>query len=209
MSDNFIEEIKEEIRNEQIQRIWRDYGNVIIGTIIAIIVATALYIAWHSYQENQLNERTIAFETQLEKLNNSDQDLDLEALKTNKSKGYELLGSFLVAGQKSSFEAASELQALSESARYKSFYKELAALQGIMRKFDDTNGRELLKDLEPLLEGKTIVRVSALELVGYAHMKLNNRDQALNAFKAVSEDPNAPQSMMIRARAMMEVLSRS
>lgn len=207
MSDNFIEEIKEEIRNEQIQRIWRDYGHVIIGMIVAIVISTVGYIVWYNYKTSQLNNQAIAFETQLDARASAQKETDFTSLMESGSKGISLLSSYLAASEKSAFDASQDLKKLSEDASFKPFYRDLATLQSIMRKFNETNGRELLSELAAFDDSKSIVQAQAQELKGYAHLKLNDRQAALAAFQAVLTNQTATQSMTLRARAMIEMLA--
>lgn len=219
MSDNFIDEIKEEIRQDQIQSIWRNYGSMIIGTIVAIVVATIAYLFWHNYQEKKLTEQTLRFESQLEIMNDATKSTEngsgasktsFQEATSDSSKGYQLLGQYLDAGQKTSLDAARELLELSKNTSFKPFYRDLAELQAIMRKFDDTNGNELLQDLSSFMntsDGKPSVLLAlAFELQGYAHMKLGNAAKAAEAFRQVIENKQATPSMGVRAKAMLELL---
>lgn len=209
MSDNFIEEIKEEVRNDQIQALWREYGNVIIGFIITIIIATIGYLLWHSHKEDQLVEQTLAYEKNIAFAADSTQkdQADFSKLQANGTKGYQLLSSFQGAALVSSLaDVKAELEKITENSSYNAFYRQLAQLQIVMKKFDSTNGKELLKDLEILVGTKSIVQAAALELAAFAHMKLNNGAAAKATFVQVAQHPNATQSMVVRARAMVEML---
>lgn len=207
MSDNFIEEIKEEIRNDQIQRIWRDYGHVIVGALVAIIIATVGYIIWHNHKVSALNEQTITYEQILAARAEGKEDTEaLANLKDSGSKGYQLLSSMMTATDQSASQAAKDLADLSEDSSFRAFYHDLAGLQAVMRKFDQTNGKELLEDLSDFDTKSPTLQAQALELKGYAFMKLNDKQSAAGAFRAAIEHPNATPSLVIRARAMLEML---
>ena len=64
------------MRNDQLLARWREYGNIIIGAILAIILATIGYLFWHSHQEKKLLEQTLIYE----------KNIQLSANKDNKDK---------------------------------------------------------------------------------------------------------------------------
>lgn len=203
MKDNFIEEIKEEVRNDQMMAIWREYGNIIIGVVVAILLATAGYVFWHGQQEKKLKNYTLQFEAAVK-----DADLDaLNTLQDGSTKGYEMLSGFTKASLEPNLDASlKDLDEIASAAKFGSFYRQAAELQRIMKKFDITNGAEILDDLKPLIETTSVIQSAAFELKGFAHMKLGQKKQAIESFIAVSEHPNATQSMRMRAAAMVEQL---
>jgi hypothetical protein len=50
---DLIEEIKEDIKQEKLEKFWKDTGNYIIGGIVLIIAATAGNVAYKSYVTNK------------------------------------------------------------------------------------------------------------------------------------------------------------
>lgn len=208
MSDDLIEEIKEDIRNDQLVAFWNDYGNIIIGGVIAIILATIGSLLWNNHQEDKLLEQTLAYEKNLESDPLKGEKADYSSLIQDGSVGYQILGSFEQARLASSTQEAEDLlKAMARNTSYDSFYRETAALQAIMRKFDSTNGTVLLEDLESLVNTTSPLQAAALELQAFAYLKLREVKKASQGFMSVVKHPQAPQSMRARAQAMIEMIN--
>ncbi len=210
MSDDFMKEIKEDVRHDQLLAIWNDYGNVIIGAIIAIILATIGYLFWHNHQEEKLLEQTLAYEKNLDLEVSKGEKPDYSSLIQEGSTGYKIMGIFEQARSAGTAQEASDLlKSLADNSSFEGFYRQLAELQLVMKKFDSTNGKVLLENLENLVSKESFVQSAAIELQGFAYLKLRNIKAALQAFSSVAQHPQAPQSMRIRARAMLEMLTSS
>lgn len=65
MTDIF-REVDEALQKEKLERIWRDYGSLIIGGILAIILGTALSTGWTSWQTHRNEQATTAIMAALE-----------------------------------------------------------------------------------------------------------------------------------------------
>lgn len=208
MSDDLIEEIKEDIRNDQLVAFWNEYGNIVIGVIIAIVLMTVGYLFWHNHQEQKLLDQTLIYEKNLELTDSKAEKPDYAPLIKDGSKGYQILGSFEQARLSSSTKEAEDLlKSMANNTSYDAFYRETAALQAIMRKFDSTNGSVLLEDLETLVNKASPLQAAALELQAFAYLKLRQSKKASEVFLSVAKHPQAPQSMRVRAQAMLETIN--
>ncbi len=208
MSDDLIEEIKEDIRNDQLVAFWNEYGNIVIGIIIAIVLMTVGYLFWHNHQQQKLLDQTLIYEKNLEHTDSKAEKPDYAALIKDGSKGYQILGSFEQARLSSSTKEAEDLlKSMANNTSYDAFYRETAALQAIMRKFDSTNGAVLLEDLETLVNKASPLQAAALELQAFAYLKLRQTKKASEVFLSVAKHPQAPQSMRVRAQAMLETIN--
>ncbi|MDP4840331.1 MAG: tetratricopeptide repeat protein [Alphaproteobacteria bacterium] len=208
MSDDLIKEIKEDIRNDQLVAFWNEYGNIVIGTVIAVVLMTVGYLFWHNLQEKKILEQTLMYERNLEIDPSKGEKADYTPLIKDGSTGYRILGSFeqarLASGTK---EAEDLLKSMADDTSYDSFYREAAALQAIMRKFDSTHGAVLLEELEPLVNKASPLQAAALELQAFSYLKLQQTKKASDVFLSVAKHPQAPQSMRVRAQAMLETIN--
>ena len=208
MSDDLIKEIKEDIRNDQLVAFWNEYGNFVIGAIIGIVLMTVGYLFWHNHQEQKLLDQTLVYEKKLELDLSKGEKADYSSLIKEGSMGYQILGSFEQARLTSSTKDAEDLlKTMANNTSYDSFYRETASLQAIMRKFDSTNGAVLLEDLEPLVNKTSPLQAAALELQAFAYLKLRQTKKASEVFLSVAKHPQAPQSMRVRAQAMLETIN--
>lgn len=209
MSDDFVEEIKEEVRKDQLLKLWQEYGNVIIGAGLTILLFTGGYLFWDHYQTKKLNQQTLQYEKILEELQQKNK-VDFSDLLKNGSQGYRLLGLLEQNNHASSqTQEDKSLQALAEDKSLNPFYREIAAIKTIMKDFDSTNGQVLLERLAPLSEKKSPLQPFVVELQAFAYLKLNQVAKAQEKFKAVLNASESQGALKLRARAMLEMLETS
>ena len=65
MSD-FIREIDEDLRRENLEKLWRKYGIYALGLAVVIVLAIAAYTGWRHYSENYRVERAREYESALQ-----------------------------------------------------------------------------------------------------------------------------------------------
>ena len=210
MSDDFIEEIKEEVRYDQLKAIWDEYGNYIIGIILTIFLASVGYVVWHSQKEQRVLEQTLKYEKALEAFAGKDSPKDmsnLDDLIKDGSLGYKVLSIFKKAGETTSeSEIETILAEVTDDKSIDAFYRDLARLQIIMQKFDSNNAKMFLDELEILANSSSKVQTAALELQGFAYIKLSAFNRARESFDQILKSDRASQAMKVRARAMLETL---
>ncbi|MBV8535950.1 MAG: tetratricopeptide repeat protein, partial [Alphaproteobacteria bacterium] len=52
MSDIFTE-VDEDLRRDRALKLWKQYGNYVIAAAVAVVAATAGYVAWQDYSRKQ------------------------------------------------------------------------------------------------------------------------------------------------------------
>ena len=67
MADIF-DEVSEDLRQDQILKVWKKYSKFIIGFITLIIISVLGYQGYNSWNKNQLNLKSEHFFNALEKL---------------------------------------------------------------------------------------------------------------------------------------------
>lgn len=211
MHNDFIKEIKEDVRNDQLLAIWRDYHKVIIGVIVGIFVATGIYLVMHHRHQKSILEQTKLYEQFIDLKSETQPKPDYTALIADGTDGYKILGAFeqARAALENQSQADDLLKGISDNKSLDVFYRQLAELQIIMKNFDGTNGQVLLENLEPLVSKESAIQAAALELKAFAQLKLNDRKGAIQTFTTVLQHPQAPKSLQARARAMLDTLKSS
>lgn len=58
MSNDLIHEIEESIRQERLEKLWKDYGSYLIAAIILIVLGTGLFAGWESWDRRTAESRT-------------------------------------------------------------------------------------------------------------------------------------------------------
>jgi hypothetical protein len=102
MSDIF-REVDEDIRREQIKRLWDRFGIYVLGAAILIVVVTAGWRGWEYWQSRQAAATGDRFLAALQLANDGKHDDAIKAFQSiidNGSGGYPALARFRVAAEK-------------------------------------------------------------------------------------------------------------
>lgn len=102
---DFIREVDEEIRNEQIRKLWDRFGPFVIGFALLIVVGTAAskgYDYWRQTQAAQSGDALVAALDLSEAGEQAKAVEALEALAADGSGGYPMLAEMRIAAEKAS-----------------------------------------------------------------------------------------------------------
>jgi hypothetical protein len=213
LSDEFIREVDEEVRQERAEQLWRRYGRYVLGAAVAIVVATAAGVFWQNYQQQQRAADSHAFieAVTLAGQNEPQSALDrLNALAADGTPGYALLARLREAGvlaQTGDTEAAVIVyRRIADDGDVASLYRDYARLMAVMLEVDSIDADAAESQLAALLAGDNAWRFSARELVALADLRAGRNDKARELLKANAEDPEAPQGIRARAAQLLATL---
>ncbi len=204
MSDNFIREIDEEVRRDQLAEIWRKYSTLII---IAAVLLVAAVGGWRFYQwrtEQAAQALSARFEAAL-KASRDQKGEDAErALAEMAREGgtYAVVARLRLAGEvgrRDADEGAKAFDAIAGDAAIPQVFRDLARLRAAVLRVDLQSYAELRPALEPLAQGGQIFRHTAREILGVAALKANNMDEAGRWFDQIAIDRDAPQGLRQRS----------
>lgn len=207
--DNFVEEVKEELRKDQVLAFWKQYGNTIIALGIALVVGTAGTLAYNSYRTSKVEENAKQFEQALEAIDAKDGKKTQEILQELKSDGYVFLSPLQKEAQATSTdEREAILKTLSQNKDLPELYRQLATYRYFQFALENTESGAFLKEIQTHLKDRSPVMAGLKELQGLALMKQKSVKEAIAVFGELVKDENTPQGIRVRARAMIELLSR-
>ncbi|MGF1446285.1 MAG: hypothetical protein ACFBRM_08790 [Pikeienuella sp.] len=202
--DSFIREVTEEVRADRMFRLWKRYGPFVIGGIVAIVGAAAIWAWLEARAAEAARERGGAFlraepgvagaEAVLAELDGPSTTVARLALARAQSE----------AGER---EAALETyRSIAEDARLPRSYADLAALEAARIAAPGLP----LAEAEGALAGITAegapYRALALELRAALRLNAGDRSGAVADLRAILETPGLTRSLNIRARQMLAVL---
>ena len=206
MSD-LLEEIKEDVREEQLAKFWKSYGNWVIGGIIAILAGTAMSISWQNWKASQLEEYSQKFNGALNS-ERSDQAQALvvfeELAKT--STGYAVLSKYRLANL--AFRAgdvagaSGHLKAVEDMSFADDVYRDLATLMRISMNILGDDKEAMLKQLEGLTGQKNPLHPLALELKGVLLMEKGDQALAHDVFKNLLSAQTMAPAFLERVKAL-------
>ncbi len=211
--DVLFEEIDEELRQDQWQKLWQEYGKYAMAATIALVVGVAGFQGWRAYDISSSNEAGERFaRTQDMEANNPEQAFKAfsDMAKDGKA-GYPVLARFnqarLMAETGDSAGAAATYRGLSEDSGLDSVYRNLALILGAYHEMN-ASGADLASlegRLKPLLAESSPWRFSAAEITGLLAMRAGDKARARKLFSSLAGDARAPEGVRARAREMLSI----
>jgi len=166
VSDIFSE-VDEEVRREQLKKLWERYGIVIIGACVAVVVAVAGWRAYEWYEGKKAAQAGAAFEAAIAL---SNQDKTKEAgeafakVGADGTSSYRMLAKLREAAELSKSDAKAAVaiyDGLAGDSRLGQPMRDLAAVRAATVLLDSAAYEEIRKRLEPLTASDRTFRHSA------------------------------------------------
>lgn len=207
MNDDFIQEIKEDVRAEQLLNFFKKYANHLIGVFLALVVVTGGYLYWHSHRASQINATAENYEKALPHLekNESAEVQKILSDMTSHTPGGEILKllSLAQAGNKQA------LKTLSADSSVPLVYRQLADYFVLLTSFDDNNFKFILEEVQKSLTKENPWQPLLLELKGLALLKGKDHGAALKIFDDLVKNEQTPQALKLRSIAYLETYSKN
>lgn len=213
MSEEFIREVDEDLRHQQLTGLWKKYGSYVIAFLVGIVLFVAGNVTLRNYNESQYAKVADQYE-KVEKsvtANDFDEALKaLEAVSDTSVSGYKMLASFkeaeieLEKGDKE--KAVAALDRLVNAAGVDKVYRDMARLKAAMIALDGASYDEMKTRLAPLtIEGNNW-KYMAKELLAMSALASGNAQEAKSLLTEMEQDLEAPDDVKIRARDFKSVI---
>jgi hypothetical protein len=213
---DILDEVQEDLRHEQMHRLWQRYSKYIVMVALAIVLIAGGNAAYKGYQ----NQRHMADATEytaamdLADGQQRKEALDqLAKLDGQASSGYKTLSLFSEAGLKVKQNdlpgAIASYDKLASDSSLDSSYRELATVISASIKLDipGTDLNSLSAQLDPLTKAGHPWRGSAKEVQALIAYKLNDKDKAQKLAQSLAIDGTTPPAMRERAKNMQTVFA--
>ena len=211
MSEEFIKEVDEDIKEEKRIKLWKKLIPYVISFSLTIILFTSGFVFWKNYTRNMNQTLGDDFTAAVDLANEDDTDaalLALDRIVDEGSDGYATIAKMkkasLLIDKGLSDEGLSIYLDLERNAVDQSF-RDIATILYVLNSMDKIEPETLLKKIEPL-ENSKVWQSSALELKAFIFLKNNNKKLAKETFQSILNLKTSPSSLSTRARNMVEYL---
>lgn len=208
MSDIF-KEVDEDLRRDQLNKLWKRYGVFVIAGAVAIVAATGGYVAWKNYRQQQLTAQGDAFVQALvlRAQGQTREAVDAFAnLAEGTDDGIATLARFnqaaLLADRGDPGEAVKVYDRIAAEAPEKAL-RDLAVLCAVTLSLETVDPAESQARLEPLMTPDNPYRHSARELSALLALHTGDTAKARELFQTLAEDETAPSGIRSRAEEML------
>jgi len=206
----FLREVDEEVRRDQMIGIWRNYGRLIIGAIIAGVAIFAGVTMWRNYSHGQQEQQALKLQQVYDSMaagSSPATDKSLDDLVKNGGAGYGALARMLQANKLlQTGNAKGAIARYSDVANDTSVgqpIRDLALIRQTFTEFDTLPPQTIIDRLKPLSTKDSAWLGSAGEMTAMAYLRLNKPNEARTMFKMIAAAEQVPDS--IRQRAVQAV----
>ena len=205
--DPLFREVQDELRQERMHALWKQFGPWVIAGAVAIVLVVAGYQGWQGWQASVRAEEAQAFAAAESLATAGDLAGAAEAyarLADTGSTGYASLAALRLGGvqaQRGDLTAAAEtLNAMAAAGTDDPALADAATLLSIMARMNDGGDPQILEaELSPLAAETSPFRFTARELQAHLAHAQGDDDRAARLLGELSQTQAAPQPLTQRA----------
>ncbi len=212
---DIFREVDEEVRREQLKKLWQRYGNYLIALCVLVVVGVGGWRGYQWWEAKQAAKSGAAFE-QAVALAEAGKHQEAEAafakLATDGTAGYRLLARLREAAELAPTDRKAAVGAYDEIAADHSagqLIQDLAAVRAGFLLVDTAPYSEILSRLEPLTAPDRTFRSSAREILALSAWKSGDAAAARKWTDMIMNDPQSPPGTRSRAEVLSELIAAS
>lgn len=214
MADIF-QEVDEEVRREQLKKLWQRYGNYAVAACVLVIVAVGAWRGYEWWESKRAAESGAAFEqavTLAEAGKHADADAAFAKLAADGTAGYRVLARLRGAAELARADSKAGVKAYDDIAADGSVgqvIQDLAALRAGLLLVDSASYGDMRARLEPLTAPERTFRHSARELLALSAWREGDMGAARQWTDMIMTDSQTPSGTRSRAEVLSELIASS
>ena len=212
-SEEFIREVDEELRRDQLGKLWRRYGFLVVALAVAIIAGTAGKVAWDHWSARERAAEALRFaaaDATLKADRQAEAAEQFAALAADGKTGFAALARLKEAQAKLAAKdeagAVAALDALAGAKPDAPLLRDLGLLLAAERQLDTADPADLTRTLEPLAVAGAPWRNPARELLALAAIRAGELDKARPILQELSVEVGVPPSQQKRAAELLQAI---
>ena len=214
--DSLAREVDEELRREQLLKLWEKYGTFIVAAVLLVVLGVG-GVKYYQYRTTVAAEaagaRLAATTRKSGQESSAEAQKVLEEIGTSGPAGYATLARLRLAAADREAgklaEAAAAYEAIAKDASGDRLLADFARLQAASLKVDTASWTDMQNRLNDLAADGNPWRASARELLGLAAVKAGKSEEARQQFQRLLSDRDTPASIAERARILMAMLTEA
>ncbi len=211
MSEDFIREVDEELKEEQRIKLWKKLLPYVLSISIGVVISVSGYVFWNNYTEKVSQQLGDDFTAAVQLA--SDEDLDaaiiaLDRIVDEGSDGYVTLAKMKKASiliKNGELDKGLSIYLDLEKNAVDQSFRDISTILYVLNSMDIEDPDILLKKIEKL-ESSKIWQSSAMEMKAFLFLKMDKKEKAKEIFDSILKLPSSPSSLANRAKNMIEYL---
>jgi len=212
VSDIF-NEVDEEVRREQLKKLWEQYGTYLIALCVLIVVGVAGWRGYKWWEAKQAAQAGAAFEQAaalVEAGKHEEAESAFAKLATDGTAGYRVLAGLRQAAELARTDPKAAVAAYDQITADKNAgqaIQDLAAVRAGFLLVDGAPYAEMRARLEPLTAADRTFRHSAREILALSAWKSGDLAAARQWTDLIITDPQTPSGTRSRAEVLSELIT--
>lgn len=209
--DLLLQEVSEDLRREQMLKLWRRYGVYVLLAALGLVLGVAGYQGWKAWRTSQLQKSAIRFSEAATLAGDGKTALaaaKLAELGADGHGGYAtaaLMAEADIKARAGDVAGAREAYKKLAASGAGPLYRDLATLKDALLALENGDA-----DIAPRLSGLLVEgnpwRYQALEALAAATRQKGDLTQAMEHYRKIADDLNAPQGSRARAAEALAAL---
>jgi hypothetical protein len=209
VTDNIFREVDEEVRREQLKKLWERYQVLVVAAIILIVVGVGGWRIHEWYEGKRADQTGTQFENAIS-LSEAGKHEEAEAIfgriAREGTPAYQVLARMRQAAELAERDAPAATTLYRQIADDESIdviLRDLAAVRAASLMIDAGQYNDVRKLVEPIVQARRDLRHTARELLAIAAWKSGDRALATKWYAAILTDPEAPASSRTRVEILI------
>jgi hypothetical protein len=213
-TDSFLREVDEDVRRDQLLKLWEKYGVLVAAGVVALFAAVGGYQWWKSSRISAQEATGSRFEaaTRLAAEGKVDEAMKAFAdIAKSAPPGYQALARLRIAAEHvkggRTAEALATYEGLAQDRSSDDLMRDFAALQAAVLRLDQADWTEMKNRLTPLTDDKRPWHAPAREVLGLAAYRTGNPEEATKLYEQILGDRATTGGLSRRAQEMLAILN--
>jgi len=207
-----FDEVNEDVRREQLKKLWDKYSIYIVAAALLVIAAVGGWRGYQYLEAKKAAEASVAFNKAVD-LSDQNKHAEAEAafnrLAATAPSGYRLLARLRAAGEVSNRDPQAAVKLYDDIAADRgvaALDQELARVRAAQLLVDTSPYPDLLSRLQSETEPTATFRHTARELLALSAWRANDMTSARKWLDMIANDSETPPGMRSRAEALQGLL---
>jgi hypothetical protein len=207
-----FDEVDEEVRREQLKKLWDKYSIYIIAAAVLIVAAVGGWRGYQYLEAKKAAEAGAAFDAAVE-LSEQNKHAEAEAafgkLATTAPSGYRILARLREAAEVATRDpqaGAKMYDDIAADRSVRSAERDLARIRAAGLLLEKASYSNMLQRLEPAAEPDATFRHTARELLALSAWRANDTAAARHWLDVIANDGETPSALRSRAEALQALL---
>jgi hypothetical protein len=207
-----FDEVNEEVRRDQLKKLWDQYSIYIIAIALLIIAGVGGWRGYQYLEAKKAAEAGAIFDKAVE-LSEANKHVEAEAafadLAAKAPSGYRVLARLRMAAEVANRDAQAAAKLFDEIAGDRSVgtaEQDLARIRAAQLLLDSTTYPNILQRLEPATAPSSTFRHTARELLALSAWRANDATATRKWLDLIANDGETPPSLRSRAEALQALL---